>query len=342
MSVKYLLVGPRYNHKEKSKTGGIVVLFENWIEFCSYKDIPVIIIDTNKANYSNIFAAYISILIQIIRYYTKCQILFLHGTIKDYLLIAPLVLLVGYVSQKKVILRKFAGNFNKYYDNTNKIKKNILNIVLKKSDILFWETKYLTEFGKHFNQVSFWFPNVRQSSKKQKQGCEVFRKRFLFLSQVRKEKGVDYLKESFLQLDQSYQLDIYGPITGYTETDLNGNNFHYNGTIDPKDVYDKLLDYDVLLLPTYWKDEGYPGIIIEAFSVGLPVIATKVGGIPEILKDEYNGYLIEPHNVTALTSAIKKINESNYGKLSQNALESFKDFNAANVNERINKIMEGK
>lgn len=53
--------------------------------------------------------------------------------------------------------------------------------------------------------------------------------------------------------------------------------------------------------------EGYPGIIIEAYSVGVPAIATNVGGIPEILEEGETGFIIEPMQVSALEKTIKTL-----------------------------------
>jgi glycosyltransferase involved in cell wall biosynthesis len=60
---------------------------------------------------------------------------------------------------------------------------------------------------------------------------------------------------------------------------------------------------DVLVLATW--SEGMPMSIIEAFAAGVPVIATAVGGIPEMVEDEVNGILIE-RNSTAIAQALRK------------------------------------
>ena len=61
-------------------------------------------------------------------------------------------------------------------------------------------------------------------------------------------------------------------------------------------------EYDVLVLPTFWKGEGYPGVIIEAFSVGLPVVATNLPGISEMI-DSQSGILVPPHSASTLAKA---------------------------------------
>jgi len=50
--------------------------------------------------------------------------------------------------------------------------------------------------------------------------------------------------------------------------------------------------------------EGLGLVILEAMSVGLPVVATNVGGIPEVVKDGYNGLLFEPRNWKDLAEKI--------------------------------------
>lgn len=55
------------------------------------------------------------------------------------------------------------------------------------------------------------------------------------------------------------------------------------------------------------ENETFGQVFIEAMSSGLPVIGTKVGGIPEIISDSYNGYLIPPNDVSSLTQKIEKI-----------------------------------
>lgn len=69
-----------------------------------------------------------------------------------------------------------------------------------------------------------------------------------------------------------------------------------------KDVQNLMYQFDLVVLSSLW--EGLPLTPIEAFSVGTPVVATNVDGTPEIVKDDYNGFLVRPKDDKGLAKKV--------------------------------------
>lgn len=93
-----------------------------------------------------------------------------------------------------------------------------------------------------------------------------------------------------------------------------------------RNLSDLLSAADVFILPSLW--EGLPNALLEAMSAGLPVIATRVGGIPEVLTDGETGILVDPKDSGALAGAIERLlrDEKLRAVLSRNAQEYTKKY----------------
>lgn len=132
--------------------------------------------------------------------------------------------------------------------------------------------------------------------------------------------------------------DVYGPFTdGLSERDFDGKKrCIYRGLVSPGKVHETLQNYDAVLLPTTWKGEGYPGIIIEAFQAGMPVITTNWRSIPELV-DESCGMLVPIEDPTALAQAVERISSDSkfYSKLCQAAGKRGLQFDSAHWNEEF-------
>jgi len=321
-----LLLGPKTNKKDPSKTGGAVVLFENLLEQLKKENVNFKVIDTNKKNYINSLVAYVSIFIQILTKQFTCHTLSLHSS-RDYIFFAPIIIVIGKLFNKQTSLRKFGGEAERSYSDAKGFKKKLLHFIFTNVDTLFLEMKYLVEFFSKINPNTFWFPNVRERHTEPSLPRS-YKKKFVFISHVKKEKGIDEILEASLELDKSYTIDIYGPISDskYNEKYFKKYNINYCGALASEDVLPTLNQYDVLMLPTFYKGEGYPGIIIEAYSLGIPVVATAWQGIVEIVASEKTGLLIEPKNVNDLVQAIEYFDGKNYVKMSQNAYDKFDEF----------------
>ncbi len=120
----------------------------------------------------------------------------------------------------------------------------------------------------------------------------------LFVGRLAYEKNLDLLLEIFASVHESdsrVRLVIAG--SGYLEGKLKSkikelgieSSVELLGAV--KDVHDLMQKADVLLLTSHW--EGLPMSILEAHACGLPVVATSVPGVSDIITDKVNGFLFE-------------------------------------------------
>jgi len=102
------------------------------------------------------------------------------------------------------------------------------------------------------------------------------------------------------------------------------------------DVYDLIQAMNVFVLPSY--SEGIPLAMLEAMALGIPVVATEVGGIPEVITDGINGYLIRSRKpeLVAAKCLLLLNNIDLRNRLTHNAKEKIK--NAFSVDVQVSKI----
>jgi len=326
-----LILGPRYDLNNITKSmSGTVVLFEDLINQFHEKKVNYDAIDTNKYNYINYKLAYLIILLKFLNKARYAKYISLHSS-QDFRIFGVLFIIYAKLFNKKISLRKFGGDLKDVYLSANIFKKYYLNYILSHMDILFVETKYLVSFFSQINKNTVWFSNVRNRTF-EVQLPRKYSKKFVFISHVIKTKGIEEILEASKKLDKSYTIDIYGPLFPgeYTEEDFkNYANLTYKGPLQANKVIKHLNKYDVVLLPSY--KEGYPGIVIEAYSLGIPSITTNLDSIQEIVKDYETGILISPRNTTELVNAMKYFNKENYQKISKNAYCEFDKFDSKKI-----------
>jgi len=323
-----LLMGPLANKQKPKQTGGAIVLFQNLLTELDQLGCQYLLIDTNKKNYSNIVVAYFMILSQLlIKQYAVKQIS-LHSS-KDYIFLAPFLIIIGKLFGKKTSLRKFGGEVWRIYNSSKGFKRYILKYIFTNIDCLFLEIKSMVNNFKLLNQNTHWFPNVRIKPSFEA-NFKDYTKRLVFISHVKESKGIDEIVGVVKLLDSSYTIDIYGLIYDkkYSESFFKKHNISYKGSLLVEEVLPILATYDVLLLPTTWQNEGYPGIIIESYSMGKPIIATNLQGISEIVDNYKSGILIEQKNIESLKNAIEYFTETNYKEMSHFAKEKFDVFDS--------------
>ena len=344
MLKKILLIGSIPYRNRPNTFGGTTILMKNLLDYLSKSKISFYFISANRMGFKYSFIInYLVVFFKSIFLIPLSKMIMVNCSRNGAFYLYPLVFLVSKLLNKKIIFRMFGGNFIDLFEQSNFFKKNILLFCLRYTDIICVETKYIINY---LNKILikkdnfFWLPNVRNKADERK--SKIYSKKFAFISHIKETKGVDNIIEAASLLPSDYKFDFFGFI--YDKKYKNGyinkhKNCNYMGSIEHDKVLDILNDYDIVLLPTFHPGEGYPGIIIESYSIGKPVIATNLKGISEIVVNNRTGILVPVKDTNALYEAIKKIDVNNYMKYSENALKHFDVFDSDIVYPKLFKAI---
>ncbi|MEI7792290.1 MAG: glycosyltransferase family 4 protein [Candidatus Berkelbacteria bacterium] len=158
-------------------------------------------------------------------------------------------------------------------------------------------------------------------------------------------KGQKYLIQAFAQFTKKYplaRLEIVGD--GPEKTSLQelatgmllNKNVSFLGV--QKDVAPIISKWDMFVLPSV--SETFGIVILEAMALGLPVVATKVGGVPDIIDNGKNGILVESKDSIALCKAMEKIldHPALAAELKRGGEKRIADFDITKIVEKIENI----
>jgi glycosyltransferase involved in cell wall biosynthesis len=153
----------------------------------------------------------------------------------------------------------------------------------------------------------------------------------LYVGQVNRVKGVHVLIEAFKKIEQrNVSLSIVG----------SGQDFECMERLASSDPRIKLLGFipnealathyreaNMMVVPSMWYDMAQL-VIGEGFSFGIPVIGSRIGGIPELINEGYNGLLFEPGDSEELQERLGSLirNPAELKKLEHGAFESSKNY----------------
>jgi glycosyltransferase involved in cell wall biosynthesis len=117
-----------------------------------------------------------------------------------------------------------------------------------------------------------------------------------------------------------------------------GDSFRFLGFRD--DVHDLLAAADIVCFAS--RNEGLPVALMEAYALGLPVVATRVGGLPDVVEDGRSGLLVTPEDPSALANAIIVVaaDEGRRGKMGKRASELALQFDARIPVRRIEAVYQ--
>ena len=227
-----------------------------------------------------------------------------------------------------------------YKDVWKKIEWTTENV----DKIVFIAKKGQENFLKLFPNVdpaktSFFLNGIDDLTDEQKEEVEVirnknydFKYRLCCTGTINTRKGHRFIIEALHQLSKEKLSEIHVDFLGdgperemlkalVAEYGLQ-NHISFLGAIPNVDVYKYLATENIYILMSM--NEGLPISIIEAMRAGLPVISTKVAGIPEIVKDGYNGLLLNPSSED-LIGVLLEMNKYDWKSMGQKSRERFQN-----------------
>jgi glycosyltransferase involved in cell wall biosynthesis len=140
------------------------------------------------------------------------------------------------------------------------------------------------------------------------------RKIILYLGRIHKIKGIDVLVKAYAHLKNEMKVnDTVLVVTGPDDGFLNevkslaynlgiADSVLFTGPLYGRDKLEAFVDTEIYVLPSRYEIFGMT--VLEAYACGKPIVASKVGGLKDLVKDGETGLLFEPGNVEQLTKSI--------------------------------------
>ena len=167
--------------------------------------------------------------------------------------------------------------------------------------------------------------------------------RFTFIGYFGRHKGIQVLLNALRYLNNTEKIIINligeGDLLAQYKKEVNDKKIKkvvkFWGKIEK--IEDAYAHSDVFILPSIWP-ENQPVSITEAMSAGIPVIASDIGGIPELVEDRKTGFLFEPGNSEDLAKKMSEflLNPEKIRDLGKNAFEKMKN---NTLQDHVNKII---
>ena len=135
-------------------------------------------------------------------------------------------------------------------------------------------------------------------------------------SRVMKEKGIEDAIEAVKEINNSGKkcvLSIFGQVDpGYKQRfEKLSKDFpeyiKYGGVIDFNKSVETLSKFDLLLFPSYWSGEGFPGTFLDAFASGLPIVAKSNPTSEELISDDITGFIYNGNSKECIKSIMMSL-----------------------------------
>lgn len=240
------------------------------------------------------------------------------------------------------------GNYQPYKDITNELVDRL--VFISEAGMKYYNSTYKEHNDKSTVCRLGVVPRIAQAQFQNKKSLKL-----VSFSYVRDIKRIDLIIDALALIDD-VEVEwvhigggyIFDEILQYAHEKLDGCKnikFDFKGNMKNEEALDfiNVIDFDFLINVS--STEGLPMTMMEAMSMNIPVIGTNVGGISEIIVDQYNGFLLDADfQVSYLVKLLKSYSESSYEDklaLRRNAYNTWKDkFNeSVNFKNFVNNVL---
>lgn len=238
------------------------------------------------------------------------------GFIKD-----SLIVILLKIFRKKIIFNLHGKGIKKFYKNSSYLTKKYCHFIFNKSFTIHL-SKNLMHDTDDFKSINghFIIPNAIEKLDLKVAGTRKNNECFqvLFLSNLIETKGVTTILEAAKILVEEGNTSFIVKFAGKFESKeyeiffndfVQKNSLHkYIKYVGPKYNNEKskiFMESDIFAFPTYYANEAFPLVNIEAMQFGLPIVTCDEGGICDIVENNVNGFIIEKKSPHELKNKIK-------------------------------------
>ncbi len=282
----------------------------------------------------------------------QIKIVHIHAACRGSFIRKSLVLHLARLLGKKTILHLHGGEFKLYYRESGRLKPYILYTLNAADELVVlseeWKN-YFDSLTSRQKSVVVYNPVIMPDQvAPNRPGMPV---EVLYLNHLTTKKGIFDIIEALAERQGSLRGKIRLTLAGSGSEEAAllerirqagiEDMIVCKGWVTGDAKHELLRNCQLFILTSYY--EGLPMSILEAMAAGKPVIATRVGGIPTIVKPGINGWLLEPGDQKAIADTFEEVIRhpellQQYGSQSQCMAQ---EYSAARVVEKLNLLYEG-
>lgn len=230
---------------------------------------------------------------------------------------AVILFITKFLFGKKVIYHIHSSEYIDKFDRGSALYRKLSLFLLKHSDIVgcltpLWMERFVKKFALKnavviLNMIDP--PVVNEIRRSLPANAPV---KMVFLGMIDEKKGIFDLVRMLVRYKENFEGKLVLQVGGEGKTtelkqlvESGGisSMVQFMGWVNVPSKQELLSRADIFILPSH--NEGLPISMLEAMSYGLPVLASRVGGIPEVMKEGYNGFMFEKQDLEGMKNALQ-------------------------------------